>query len=381
MTDENHIIDLLTAIVSTIETQDANTEASKNQVLKQLEIIASNTEKVSTNFPKLVEVLSSFDNKIASSFEDIEKITKQLNSVIQKVSLAETAIKSAQQQAQNLKLDATIRTLSDADQLAIKLNQHLNTASLKYQENMTAASTEALQQISSLKREVSQIADKFSEIIADNVSNKIINDVSTRLTQQFISKLKIDIETGAKEVSENLAKQAFQDLNKALRAAKNEVQEYNNEFNREVVQSYEHNLKRIKDITQEIEITSQKSNAIYLAREESYIEHVSKEKSATKRNWLLIGLGTWIGLSATFAGASYITTKSAESVVNTATGYVDMQRNMSRNGYRPISKEDCSAYLPRQQFMQNPQIDFCYISRKPYHQVDTGYGYLNIFTK
>lgn len=381
MTDENHIIDLLTAIVSTIETQDANTEASKNQVLKQLEIIASNTEKVSTNFPKLVEVLSSFDNKIASSFEDIEKITKQLNSVIQKVSLAETAIKSAQQQAQNLKLDATIRTLSDADQLAIKLNQHLNTASLKYQENMTAASTEALQQISSLKREVSQIADKFSEIIADNVSNKIINDVSTRLTQQFISKLKIDIETGAKEVSENLARQAFQDLNKALRAAKNEVKEYNNEFNREVVQSYEHNLKRIKDITQEIEITSQKSNAIYLAREESYIEHVSKEKSATKRNWLLIGLGTWIGLSATFAGASYITTKSAESVVNTATGYVDLQRNMSRNGYRPISKEGCSAYLPRQQFMQNPQIDFCYISRKPYHQVDTGYGYLNIFTK
>ena len=157
MTDENHIIDLLTAIVSTIETQDANTEASKNQVLKQLEIIASNTEKVSTNFPKLIETLSNFDSKIASSFDDIQNVSNKLDSVVQQVSIAEKAILSVQQQAQNLRLDDTIKTLYDADQTAQQLNEDLNSSSTKYAENMSAATNIAIDQINKLKKKSAQL--------------------------------------------------------------------------------------------------------------------------------------------------------------------------------------------------------------------------------
>jgi len=40
-------------------------------------------------------------------------------------------------------------------------------------------------------------------------------------------------------------------------------------------------------------------------------------------------------------------------------------------GYRTISNEDCATYLPKQKFMQNPQVDFYYFGRKSYYQIDT----------
>ena len=92
MTDNSEIIDLLTAIVSTIESQDEKANKAKFELLEQLKIIASKTDTVSTNFPKLIETLSNFDSKIASSFDDIQNVSKQLNSVVQQISVAQKAL-------------------------------------------------------------------------------------------------------------------------------------------------------------------------------------------------------------------------------------------------------------------------------------------------
>ncbi len=81
-----------------------------------MKVIASKTDTVSTNFPKLIETLSNFDSKIASSFDDIQNVSKQLNSVVQQICIAEKAIQTVQQQAQNLQLNDTIKTLKNADQ-------------------------------------------------------------------------------------------------------------------------------------------------------------------------------------------------------------------------------------------------------------------------
>ena len=186
MTDNSEIIDLLTAIVSTIESQDEKANKAKFELLEQLKVIASKTDTVSTNFPKLIETLSNFDSKIASSFDDIQNVSNKLDSVVQQVSIAEKAILSVQQQAQNLRLDDTIKTLYDADQTAQQLNRHLNSSSTKYAENMSAATNIAIDQINKLKKEVSIIADSFSQIVSTDISNKIISDVSSKLTQQLI---------------------------------------------------------------------------------------------------------------------------------------------------------------------------------------------------
>ena len=381
MTDNSEIIDLLTAIVSTIENQDIQAQTAKSELLEQLKVIASKTDIVSTNFPKLIETLSNFDSKIASSFDDIQNVSKQLNSVVQQICIAEKAIQTVQQQAQNLQLNDTIKTLNNADQTAQQLNRYLYSSSKTYKENMNAATDIAISQIKKLKSEVNTIADSFTEIITTDISNRIINDVSAKLTQQVVQNLKVEIETGAKETAETLSNKAFQHLSKTLQQTKNEVESGAKEFHREVISTYQNDLKQLKAISSEIQQTADKSNRIYMQREEAYQNHVSQEKAVVKKNWLLIGLGVWIGLSATFAGASYITTKSAESVVNKATGYVDLQNNWMKNGFRSINKEECNAYMPKQQFMQNRPIDFCYFSKTPAHQVQTQHGYLNIFTK
>ncbi|NAR52101.1 MlaD family protein [Acinetobacter haemolyticus] len=381
MTDNREIIDLLTAIVSTIENQDTQTQIAKSELLEQLKMIASKTDTVSTNFPKLIETLSNFDSKIASSFDDIQNISKQLNSVVQQINIAEKAIQTVQQQAQNLQLDETIKTLYKADQSAQQLNRYLNTSSQTYSENMTAATDIAINQIKRLKQQVNTIANSFAEIVATDISDKIVHDVSVKLTQHVIQKLKIDIETGAKESAEMLASKAFQHLTLTLANTKNSVETSSREFHREVINTYENDLKQLKTLSAEIQKTATRSNMIYMQREEAYQNHVSQEKAQVKKNWVLIAAAVWIGFTATVAGTAYATSKSAESVVNKATGYVDLQNNWMKNGFRGISKEECNAYMPKQQFMQNRPIDFCYFSKTPAHQIQTQQGYLNIFTK
>ena len=112
MTENNEIIDLLTAIVSTIESRDQQAQQAKTELIEKLTAIASNTDKVSTNFPKLIETMSNFDSKIASSFEDIQNVSKRLNSVVEQVGIAEKALLNVQQQSQKLRLDETVRSIN-----------------------------------------------------------------------------------------------------------------------------------------------------------------------------------------------------------------------------------------------------------------------------
>lgn len=381
MTDNSEIIDLLTAIVSTIESQDEKANKAKFELLEQLKIIASKTDTVSTNFPKLIETLSNFDSKIASSFDDIQNVSKQLNSVVQQISVAQKALETVRLQASHLNIEQTTTHIRNADAHARQLTEHLENNSQRYQKNMRAATNIAIQQIDMLKNQVSTISDSFSEIVSNNISDKIISDVSEKLTQKIVKNIKVEVETGAKETAETLANKAFQHLNSTLEQTKHEVETGAKAFHREVISTYQNDLKQLKELSEKIQTTAEKSNAIYMQREEAYRNHVAEEKAQVKKNWILIAVAAWIGFTATVAGTAYATSKSAESVINQATGYVDLQNKWMKNGFRGISKEECDTYMPKQQFMQTRPIDFCYFSKTPAHQVQTQQGYLNIFTK
>ena len=121
MTDNSEIIDLLTAIVSTIESQDIQAQKAKSELVEQLKVIASKTDTVSTNFPKLIETLSNFDSKIASSFDDIQNVSKQLNSVVQQISVAQKALETVRLQASNLNIEQTTTHIRNADAHARQL--------------------------------------------------------------------------------------------------------------------------------------------------------------------------------------------------------------------------------------------------------------------
>ncbi|MEK5772039.1 hypothetical protein VXE29_15895, partial [Acinetobacter variabilis] len=139
MIESKDTIDLLTAIVSSIETSDENSQKAKSEILEQLKLLISKTDVVSTNFPKLIETLSTFDNKIASSFSNIENIEKRLSVVTNQIKSIENSVLNTQQQSKNLQLDHIIEKLSNADQQAQQLSNHLRNSSTKYLENMNAA--------------------------------------------------------------------------------------------------------------------------------------------------------------------------------------------------------------------------------------------------
>ena len=204
MTDNAEIIDLLTAIVSTIENQDEKGNKAKSELLEQLKIIAAKTDTVSTNFPKLIQTLSNFDNKVASSFDDIQNVSKQLNSVVQQISVAQKALEIVRLQASNLNIDNTTAYIKKADAHARQLTEHLENNSQRYRNNMNAATNIAIQQIDTLKNQVSIISDNFSEIVSSRISEEIINQVSSKLVQQITDQLKSEIEVSAKETAQKL---------------------------------------------------------------------------------------------------------------------------------------------------------------------------------
>ena len=175
MTDNSEIIDLLTAIVSTIENQDKQAQTAKLELLEQLKVIASKTDTVSTNFPKLIETLSNFDSKIASSFDDIQNVSKQLNSVVQQISVAQKALEAVKLRASNLNIEQTAAHIKNADVHARQLTEHLENNGQRYQNNMRAATNIAIQQVEILKNQVSTISDSFSDIVSNRISEEIFN--------------------------------------------------------------------------------------------------------------------------------------------------------------------------------------------------------------
>ena len=372
MSDNSEIIDLLTAIVSTIESQDVQAKTAKNELLEQLKVIASKTDAVSTNFPKLIETLSNFDSKIASSFDDIQNVSKQLNSVVDKVNIAEQAILNVQQQSQKLNLNSTLRSINEADEQAQQLNKHLKSSSSQYVENMNSATDIAIEQINKLKNEVSTIADSFSKIVSSKIADNVIDTVSARFTDKLTKDFDNKISHASSNAADKLTSQTFEKIQPAITA-----------FSEKIAKSNEQDLQRFNASRAAVIEASKASHKLYLEREHAYQAHVSKEKAVVKRNWLLIFLGGWIALSITAVGITFAVKNASESTVNDALNYLTLKNELNKNGFSVEDKEFCQSILPKQQFnfSQGPQVSTCFYLRSPSKEYEVNGRNLMIFTK
>ena len=372
MTDNSEIIDLLTAIVSTIESQDIQAQKAKSELVEQLKVIASKTDTVSTNFPKLIETLSNFDSKIASSFDDIQNVSKQLNSVVDKVNIAEQAILNVQQQSQKLNLNSTLRSINEADEQAQQLNKHLKSSSSQYVENMNSATDIAIEQINKLKNEVSTIADSFSKIVSSKIADNVIDTVSARFTDKLTKDFDNKISHASSNAADKLTSQTFEKIQPAITA-----------FSEKIAKSNEQDLQRFNASRAAVIEASKASHKLYLEREHAYQAHVSKEKAVVKRNWLLIFLGGWIALSITAVGITFAVKNASESTVNDALNYLTLKNELNKNGFSVEDKEFCQSILPKQQFNfnQGPQVSTCFYLRSPSKEYEVNGRNLMIFTK
>ena len=372
MTDNSEIIDLLTAIVSTIESQDVQAKTAKNELLEQLKVIASKTDAVSTNFPKLIETLSNFDSKIASSFDDIQNVSKQLNSVVDKVNIAEQAILNVQQQSQKLNLNSTLRSINEADEQAQQLNKHLKSSSSQYVENMNSATDIAIEQINKLKNEVSTIADSFSKIVSSKIADNVIDTVSARFTDKLTKDFDNKISHASSNAADKLTSQTFEKIQPAITA-----------FSEKIAKSNEQDLQRFNASRAAVIEASKASHKLYLEREHAYQAHVSKDKAVVKRNWILIILGGWIALSITAVGITFAVKNASESTVNDALNYLTLKNELNKNGFSVEDKEFCQSILPKQQFNfnQGPQVSTCFYLRSPSKEYEVNGRNLMIFTK
>ena len=372
MTDNSAIIDLLTTIVETIESQDTQAQNAKNELLEQLKVIASKTDTVSTNFPKLIETLSNFDSKIASSFDDIQNVSKQLNSVVDKVNIAEQAILNVQQQSQKLNLNSTLRSINEADEQAQQLNKHLKSSSSQYVENMSSATNIAIEQINKLKNEVSTIADSFSKIVSSKIADNVIDAVSTRFTNKLTQDFDNKISHASSNAADKLTSQTFEKIQPAITA-----------FSEKIAKSNEQDFQRFNASRAAVIEASEASHKLYLEREHAYQAHVSKEKTVVKRNWLLIIFAGWMTLTATAALTAYAVKNASESTVNDALNYLTLKNELNKNGFSVEDKEFCQSILPKQQFNfnQGPQVSTCFYLRSPSEQYTVNGRNLMIFTK
>jgi hypothetical protein len=372
MTDNSEIIDLLTAIVSTIESQDTQAKTAKNELLEQLKVIASKTDSVSTNFPKLIETLSNFDSKIASSFDDIQNVSKQLNSVVDKVNIAEQAILNVQQQSQKLNLNSTLRSINEADEQAQQLNKHLKSSSSQYVENMNSATDIAIEQINKLKNEVSTIADSFSKIVSSKIADNVIDTVSARFTDKLTKDFDNKISHASSNAADKLTSQTFEKIQPAITA-----------FSEKIAKSNEQDFQRFNANRAAVIEASEASHKLYLEREHAYQAHVSKDKAVVKRNWILIILGGWIALSITAVGITFAVKNASESTVNDALNYLTLKNELNKNGFSVEDKEFCQSILPKQQFNfnQSQQVSTCFYLKSPSEQYTVNGRNLMIFTK
>ncbi|ENU64200.1 hypothetical protein [Acinetobacter lwoffii] len=372
MSDNSEIIDLLTAIVSTIETSDTKAQTAKSELLEQLKVIASKTDTISTNFPKLIETLSNFDSKIASSFDDIQNVSKQLNSVVEKVTIAEQAILNVQQQAQKLKLDSTLNAINEADERAQQLNRHLNSSSTKYAENMSATTNIALEQINKLKSEVSTIADSFSKIVSDQIADSVTSKVSKTLADKLLNELDNKIEHVSSKTAERFTASALEKIKPQITAFSDNLAKSNKQY-----------LQRFNANRDEVLEASETSNKLYLERENAYQAHVSKEKSTKKRNWIVIFLVAWFGFTATAVGIAYAVKNASESTVNEALGYIKLKDALNNFGFHPENSDYCQSMLPKKQFelTAGPKVSSCFYLESPTYEYTVNSRNLMIFTK
>ncbi len=348
MTDNSEIIDLLTAIVSTIESQDIQAQKAKSELVEQLKVIASKTDTVSTNFPKLIETLSNFDSKIASSFDDIQNVSKQLNSVVQQISVAQKALEIVRLQASNLNIEQTTTHIKNADAQAKQLTEHLENNSQRYQNNMRAATNIAIQQVEILKKQVSTISDSFSDIVSNRISEEIIGQVSSKLTQQISDQLKSEIEVSAKDTAEKLASSTFNKLDSTFNKAEQRLKENSTAFHNQIITTYNADLKTVKEISTELQATAQSIG------------------------WAIVTItGLTFGL---------LSQTMVESGIEKALNYRMIEARLKGLGLQMLSPDICKNYIPKQTFSQIPAIQTCFQFRNS-QKIQTQYGELHVIYK
>ena len=380
MTDNSEIIDLLTAIVSTIENQDKQAQTAKSELLEQLKVIASKTDTVSTNFPKLIETLSNFDSKIASSFDDIQNVSKQLNSVVQQISVAQKALEAVKLQASNLNIEQTAAHIKNADVHARQLTEHLENNGQRYQNNMRAATNIAIQQVEILKNQVSTISDSFSDIVSNRISEEIINQVSSKLTQQISDQLKSEIEVSAKDTAEKLASSTFNKLDSTFNKAEQRLKENSTAFHNQIITTYNADLKTVKEISTELQATAQRSSELYQQREKAYQDHVLEEKKELKLSFLKkLAIG-WAIVTITGLTFGLLSQTMVESGIEKALNYRMIEARLKGLGLQMLSPDLCKNYSPKQPFSQIPAIQTCFQFRNS-QKIQTQYGELHVIYK
>lgn len=380
MTDNSEIIDLLTAIVSTIESQDIQAQKAKSELVEQLKVIASKTDTVSTNFPKLIETLSNFDSKIASSFDDIQNVSKQLNSVVQQISVAQKALEIVRLQASNLNIEQTTTHIKNADAQAKQLTEHLENNSQRYQNNMRAATNIAIQQVEILKKQVSTISDSFSDIVSNRISEEIIGQVSSKLTQQISDQLKSEIEVSAKDTAEKLVSSTFNKLDFAFNNAEQRLKENSTAFHNQIITTYNADLKIVKEISTELQATAQRSAELYQQREKAYQDHVLEEKKEQKLSLLKkFGIG-WAIVTITGLTFGLLSQTMVESGIEKALNYRMIEARLKGLGLQMLSPDICKNYIPKQAFSQIPAIQTCFQFRNS-QKIQTQYGELHVIYK
>ena len=380
MTDNSEIIDLLTAIVSTIESQDIQAQKAKSELVEQLKVIASKTDTVSTNFPKLIETLSNFDSKIASSFDDIQNVSKQLNSVVQQISVAQKALEIVRLQASNLNIEQTTTHIKNADAQAKQLTEHLENNSQRYQNNMRAATNIAIQQVEILKKQVSTISDSFSDIVSNRISEEIINQVSSKLTQQISDQLKSEIEVSAKDTAEKLVSSTFNKLDFAFNNAEQRLKENSTAFHNQIITTYNADLKTVKEISTELQATAQRSAELYQQREKAYQDHVLEEKKEQKLSLLKkFGIG-WAIVTITGLTFGLLSQTMVESGIEKALNYRMIEARLKGLGLQMLSPDICKNYIPKQAFSQIQAIQTCFQFRNS-QKIQTQYGELHVIYK
>lgn len=380
MTDNSEIIDLLTAIVSTIESQDAQAQTAKSELLEQLRVIASKTDTVSTNFPKLIETLSNFDSKIASSFDDIQNVSKQLNGVVQQISIAQKALETVQLQASNISIEKTTTQIKNAHTHAYNLTEHLEKHSEDYRHNMKAATNIAIQQFERLKQQITTISDDFSEIVSSRISEDIISQVSSKLTQQISNQLKSEIEVSAKETAQLLTDSTFKKFDSNFVQAEKILKENSTAFHNQVIAIYNADLKTIKEISVELQNTAQESAKLYQQREKAYQDHVSEEKTERKLSLLKkLGIG-WAIVTITGLIFGLMSQTMVESGIEKAINYRMIEARLKGLGLQMLPPDICKAYIPTQIFSQIPPIKTCFQFRNS-QKIQTEHGELHVIYK
>jgi len=383
MTASNETIDLLTAIVDTIESSDEKAQQAKSELLEQLKLLTSKTDVVSTNFPKLIETLSTFDNKIASSFSNIENIDKRLSTVTNQIKSIENSVLNTQQQSKNLQLDHIIEKLSNADQQAQQLSNHLRNSSTKYLENMNAATNIARKKIEELETEVANIADSFSKIVSTRIADNVVTDVSSQLKNHVFRETVTGIETGAKEVAQTLTNKAFKNIGPTLKYTEETILNDIHSFKKETDTAHQNWMQNIKKQQAEAEAIAKESHTMHMQREKTYQEHVSKEKTVVKRNWILIILVAWFGFTGTALCIAYAVKSASEKTVDDALNYLTLRNNLTQLGFSVENKEFCQSLLPKKQFnfTQGPQVSSCFYLESPTYEYTVNSRNLMIFTK